>query len=80
MPTTGGFVVELTYGPEVDWYRNVLAAGGCTLVWHGKAYAIEKIEPMDAKNGLAAFGFPFSPILRLLRRHDFVRMMYRAGA
>src|SRR3954452_3417920 len=23
----GGFVVELTYGPDVDWYRNITAAG-----------------------------------------------------
>jgi deazaflavin-dependent oxidoreductase (nitroreductase family) len=27
----GGLLVALTYGPESDWVRNVLAAGGCTL-------------------------------------------------
>ncbi len=26
-----GFVIALTYGPETDWVRNVLAAGGCEL-------------------------------------------------
>jgi hypothetical protein len=31
-PTTDGVVIALTYGPEVDWYRNVLAAGHCELL------------------------------------------------
>lgn len=32
----GGFIVALTYGPESDWVRNVLAAGGCTLETRGR--------------------------------------------
>jgi deazaflavin-dependent oxidoreductase (nitroreductase family) len=71
----GGFIIELTYGPEVDWYKNVLAAGRCTVIWHSKEYAIEKIELLDAESGLAAFGFPFRPILRLLGKRDFAQMM-----
>jgi len=31
----GGLLVALTYGPESDWVRNVLAAGGCTLETRG---------------------------------------------
>jgi deazaflavin-dependent oxidoreductase (nitroreductase family) len=75
MRIEGGFVIELTYGPEVDWYKNVLAAGRCTILWHNRDYAIEKIEPLDAESGLAAFRFPFRPILRLLGKRDFARMM-----
>ncbi|MCA4751961.1 MULTISPECIES: nitroreductase family deazaflavin-dependent oxidoreductase [Mycolicibacterium] len=26
-----GYVIALTYGPQADWVRNVLAAGGCEL-------------------------------------------------
>ncbi len=26
-----GYVFALTYGPETDWVKNVLAAGGCEL-------------------------------------------------
>ena len=26
-----GFVLALTYGPDTDWVKNVLAAGGCEL-------------------------------------------------
>ncbi len=70
-PVAGGFVIELTYGPDVDWHKNVVAAGGCTLVWHGKAFAIEQIEPLDAASGLAAFPAAQRIVLRLLHRSHF---------
>jgi deazaflavin-dependent oxidoreductase (nitroreductase family) len=70
----GGFVFELTYGPDVDWYKNVVAAGGCTLLWRGREYVLSQIEPMDAETGLAAFPLPERLILRALRRRHFVKM------
>ena len=33
--TDDGFVIALTYGPEADWVKNVLAAGGCDLLTRG---------------------------------------------
>jgi deazaflavin-dependent oxidoreductase (nitroreductase family) len=30
-PAEDGYVFALTYGPDTDWVRNVLAAGGCEL-------------------------------------------------
>ena len=73
-PADDGFVIELTYGPEVDWYKNVLAAGGCTILWHGKNHVIDKIEPMDTETGRAAFPLPERLILRILRRTQFFKM------
>jgi len=70
----GGFVLALTYGPEVDWYRNIVAAGGGTLVWHGKAYAIGKPEPLTPDAGRAAFPAPLRGILRLIHTDHFVRV------
>ena len=32
----GGYVIALTYGPESDWVRNVLASGGCRLETRGR--------------------------------------------
>ncbi len=32
----GGFIAELTYGDQVDWYKNVMAAEGCVVVHHGE--------------------------------------------
>jgi hypothetical protein len=34
--TPEGAVIPLVYGPSVDWCRNVLAAGGCTLTVGGE--------------------------------------------
>jgi len=32
----GGYVIALTYGPDADWVRNVIASGGCTLITRGR--------------------------------------------
>jgi deazaflavin-dependent oxidoreductase (nitroreductase family) len=72
-PIPGGFMIELTYGPSVDWYKNVQAAGGCTILWHGKPYAIDHIEPVDPASGRAAFPLPFRIIMTLLDMQHFVR-------
>jgi deazaflavin-dependent oxidoreductase (nitroreductase family) len=35
-PRPGGrYVLALTYGPDTDWVKNVLAAGGCELLTAG---------------------------------------------
>src|SRR5437879_2623220 len=54
-PLGEGFVIALTYGPEVDWYRNILAARGCTVFWHRRVYAVGKPEPIDVKTALPTF-------------------------
>jgi len=74
-PTTGGFVIELTYGPEVDWYRNVVAANGCTILFHGVEHEIEGLEPLPAAVGITAFTPVQQGILRLLRRTHFVKLL-----
>jgi deazaflavin-dependent oxidoreductase (nitroreductase family) len=66
-----GFVAELTYGPDVDWYRNVVAAGGCTVIHHGREYAVDQISELAPDQGLAAYPYPQRLVLRLLRRHQF---------
>jgi deazaflavin-dependent oxidoreductase (nitroreductase family) len=71
-PVDAGFVAELTYGPEVAWYRNVRAAGACTIRYHGRPFRVDRIEPLDAEAGLRAYGPPRSWVLRVLRRRDFL--------
>jgi len=70
----GGFVIELTYGPDVDWFRNITAAGGCVVVYRRKEYRVDQVQPCSRKDGLAAFGLTRSLVLRLLRRHEFRRL------
>ncbi|MCC7362596.1 MAG: nitroreductase family deazaflavin-dependent oxidoreductase [Anaerolineales bacterium] len=70
----GGVMAELTYGPSVDWYQNVRAAGGCTVLDHGRRYTITAIAPVAAEEGRAAFPLPARVLLRLLRRSHFVKL------
>lgn len=73
-----GFVAELTYGPDVAWYRNIVDAGHCVIVFKGVEHQIERIEPCTPEDGLRAFGNPAGFILKLLHRHDF-RLLHESG-
>ena len=66
-----GFVAELTYGEDVSWYRNVVAAGGCDLLVRGAVHDVVAIEPYPVEAGRRAFGFPAGLLLRVLRRREF---------
>ena len=74
IPTADSFVIALTYGPAVDWYRNVLAAGQCQVLWHRREYTIDTIEPMEAQAALPYFPWFERTILKLVGIQDFVRM------
>jgi deazaflavin-dependent oxidoreductase (nitroreductase family) len=73
-PLGEGFVIAQTYGPEVDWYRNMRAAGGGMLVWHKRVYTVGKPEPIDAKTAMPAFPAFFRPLFRWSDMRDFVFM------
>ena len=34
--TSDGYVMALTYGPDTDWVKNVMAEGGCELRTRGR--------------------------------------------
>lgn len=72
-----GFVAELTYGTDVNWYRNIVTAGSCVIISGGVEYRIDRIEPCDPDTGLRAYGNPAALILRLLKRHEF-RLLHTA--
>ena len=67
----GGFVAELTYGDQVQWYQNVVAAGGCTIVRGGQETKIVAVEPYGTDAGRAAFGKFERVVLTILRRKEF---------
>ncbi len=68
------FVFALTYGPGVDWYRNLLAAGECSLVQHGQEYHLVQPETLPVDEALRAFPLPARWLLRLIGMRDFFRM------
>ena len=66
-----GFIAELTYGDTVNWYRNVVAAGGCAVLYRGKEFRVTAIEPCDAAMGRAAYPAPARTVLKLTGRNEF---------
>lgn len=51
--TARGVVIALTYGPDVDWLRNVTAAGTFVLVRRGWGYQVTDLRRADGGDGLA---------------------------
>ena len=49
------FVVPLPYGTDADWYRNVRAADGATVVWQGSAYRATEPRLTDPSTVPKAF-------------------------
>jgi deazaflavin-dependent oxidoreductase (nitroreductase family) len=47
-PITDGFIIPLPYGTDVDWCRNILAAGQCTIQWHGNSYTVTEPALINA--------------------------------
>ena len=67
------FVFALTYGPGVDWYRNVVAAGSCELKWQGILHRLTDPKPIEPDTAIPLFFALGRPILR--QRHaQFVDM------
>ncbi len=62
-PFGDGFILALTYGPDVDWCRNVLATGKCTLLYKGQEYALEKPEIIPVSEALNAYPYPVKILL-----------------
>ena len=58
-------VIPLPYGTKVDWVRNVLAAGGATVVRKGETVVTGDPEIVDAAQAL--------PLVASDHRHSFER-------
>ncbi len=46
---TAGFVIPLTYGRDVDWARNLLAAGGGDVVQMGRSWRLQHPRIVDGE-------------------------------
>jgi deazaflavin-dependent oxidoreductase (nitroreductase family) len=68
-----GYAVALTYGPDRDWVKNVMAAGGCELELRGKMVQVGRPEIVhDPDRGDMPPGV--RQILRLIGVADFLHM------
>lgn len=64
LPVPGGFAVPLPYGHDVDWRRNLAAAGRGELTVHGTRYVITAPRTAPA----AAVTGPLTPYRRRMLR------------
>ena len=69
--TTDGYRFALTYGPDSDWVRNVLAAGGCELETRGRTVRLvaPRLYHDEGRHGIRPLE---RQILRLLGVADFL--------
>jgi deazaflavin-dependent oxidoreductase (nitroreductase family) len=65
-PVAGGFIIPLFYGLDVDWLRNVRAAGQFTLELDGAAHAVGSPEVIDRAAGLPLVSPTIVPGFRAL--------------
>lgn len=49
-----GYVIALTYGPDTDWDKNVLAAGDCELRTRGQAIQLGSPRPFHDQAAAAS--------------------------
>lgn len=71
-------VFALTYGPDVQWVKNVIAAGDCTVRSLGRE--IQLVEP-EAFTDPSCREMPLviRPFLRFMRVTEFLRMRIDRG-
>lgn len=70
----GGFVVALAFGTQVDWYRNLAAAGGGNLRWRGHTYPVGQPERIEAAAALDAFHVVQRILLRIAGVDGYIRL------
>ena len=70
-PRPGGCVVALTYGPESEWVKNVLAAGGCEIELRGRTFRFSHPRLLHDRDRRAT-PRPVRLVLGLLHVEDFL--------
>ena len=79
-PAAGGFVVPLTYGPGVDWCRNVLAAGGCRVGLSGRDRVLVAPRVVAADDPLEGVGPVWRALFRLAGVRWFLHLQQDGAA
>jgi deazaflavin-dependent oxidoreductase (nitroreductase family) len=69
-----GFVMPRTFGEDAAWYRNVLAAGGCSVTYLGKDYTLVEPEVIDYATAAPAFPRYERLQLRLIGINEYLRL------
>ena len=67
------YIIALTYGPNSDWVRNVLAEGGCTLETRGQTLHLSRpwLFHDEGRGGVPA---PVRLVLGIINVCDFLEL------
>jgi deazaflavin-dependent oxidoreductase (nitroreductase family) len=68
-----GYVIALTYGPDADWVRNVLASGGCALETRGRTLRLTRPR-LFRDERRRAVPLPVRVLLGVLGVADFLEL------
>jgi deazaflavin-dependent oxidoreductase (nitroreductase family) len=73
-PSADGFVVALTYGSDVDWVKNLTAAGGGEIKHRTRTIGITEPVLIPTEEGMAAMPRVVKLILRMINVTEFLRV------
>ena len=67
------YIIALTYGPNADWVRNVLAHGGCTFETQGRTLRLSRphLYHDESRRPVPA---PVRLVLGLVNVNDFLEL------
>ena len=71
-PTDDGFAIGLTYGHDVDWLKNVQAAGACTIIYRGQPSELADPRVVGWASGSKHMPIPVRVSLLGLQARDFL--------
>lgn len=69
-----GFVIALTYGSDVDWVKNLIAAGGAEIRHRSHTIRIADPTSVSSDEGMAAMPPLVRLILRMINVTQFLRV------
>jgi deazaflavin-dependent oxidoreductase (nitroreductase family) len=72
---TDGFVIVLTYGPQVDWLRNLQAASQGTLNWHRREYIVRPPIFIDEQTAQPVLPALIRRVLAARGTHAYVKLI-----
>ena len=73
-PTEDEFVIALTYGSDVDWVKNLMAAGGGEIKHRSHTIRIAQPALIATDAGMAAMPRLVRLILRMINVTEFLRV------
>lgn len=72
--TASGFIIPMTYGTDVDWGRNLLAAGGGEVEQLGRRYKLRKPRIIGSESAYRYLPAGVGSVLRAANLPGYVLM------